>query len=69
MHEAAEDEQLAAYQEALTQLAVEELSPEELASRLRNDERAAPFLEYVKTFDLRCIEVTSVLMRRWAKRR
>jgi hypothetical protein len=68
MSEAEEEEQLAAYQEALTQLAAQQLAPEELADRLRNDERVVPFREYVNTFDLRCVEVASVLMRRWAKR-
>jgi hypothetical protein len=65
-----EDEALAAYQEALLNaMAAPELTADEIARRLADDARATPFREYVATFDLRCIEVTSKLMRRWGERK
>lgn len=63
-----EDDELADYQAALVELMAAELSLDELTRRLRADGRTAPFADYVSAFDPRCVEVTSVLMRRWAYR-
>jgi hypothetical protein len=63
-----EDEELAAFQEALVELMMLELPAPELMQRLRADARTAPFADYAAALDARCVEVTSVLQRRWADR-
>lgn len=68
MSDPEEDAELAAYQDALVELMVLELPAQELERRLRADARTAPFARYVADFDSRCVEVSSVLMRRWADR-
>lgn len=65
-----EEEALAAYQEALLNVMfAPELTADDIARRLADDARATPFRDYVATFDPRCIEVTSKLMRRWGERK
>lgn len=49
-------------------MAEPDLTAEDIARRLAVDRRMAPFAAYVASFDLRCIEVTSRLMRRWGTR-
>jgi hypothetical protein len=68
MNRPEEDDALAAYQDALVELMIEELPADELARRLRADARTAPFARYVASFDPRCVEVTAALMRRWGDR-
>ncbi|MGZ3437927.1 MAG: hypothetical protein ACXVDD_00335 [Polyangia bacterium] len=63
-----EDGALAAFQDALVELMVQELPAPELARRLRADARAAPFADYVAALDTRCVELVSLLQRRWADR-
>jgi hypothetical protein len=63
-----EDDVLAAFQDALVELMMQELPAHELLRRLRADARGAPFADYVAALDARCVEVTSLLMRRWADR-
>ena len=63
-----EDEALAAFQDALVERMMQELPAAELARQLRADPRCVPFADYVAALDPRCVEVTSLLMRRWADR-
>jgi hypothetical protein len=60
-----EDDRLAAFQALLSEVMYEELRPDEIADRLRSDERGAPYRDYIDRFDPRCVEVTNFLMRRW----
>lgn len=65
----AEDDELAAFQEALLACSAEpELDAAERMRRLAADPRSAPFAGYVARFDGRCVDVTSMLMQRWGER-
>jgi hypothetical protein len=61
--------ELASYQEALVEILLLDLAPAEQHRRLLEDPRARPFFAYVQSIELRCLEVTSALMKRWALRR
>ena len=69
MNTAIEDDTLAAFQAALSELLLLDLPADEKARRLATDPAFAPFRAYVLAFDLRLIESTSVLCRSHARRR
>jgi hypothetical protein len=64
-----EDEALARFQAALTEVLGGDAAPEARVWRLGCDARAAPFGAYVAGFELRCVEVAAALHRRWSVRR
>jgi hypothetical protein len=64
-----EEAELAAYQEALVETLLLALPPDEQLRRLAADPRTQPFADYVRSFDRRCLEAMSLLMRRWGDRR
>jgi hypothetical protein len=68
MAEPLEDDELAAFQEALSEVLLLPLPPAEQVRRLREDKRTAPFRGYVAQLDLRCVEMMSLQHRRWAQR-
>jgi hypothetical protein len=64
-----EDTELARFQTLLLELLDTELSPHEIHRRLLDHEAAAPFRDYVRNFEPRCIEIGSLLVRKWGVRR
>lgn len=63
-----EDLELAAFQDALVATMAEKIDEPRRRQQLAADPRAAPFREYVASFDARCVEVTALLMQRWGER-
>jgi hypothetical protein len=69
MHGSLPDEdELARYQAALTELFTQDLPPEAIAARLQSDDAFAPFRRYVETFPLHLIASVGMLQRRWGRR-
>ena len=62
------DERLAAFQAALAELFARELAAEEILAALATDPAFAPYRDYVRAFEPRLIEATSMLSRRWGQR-
>jgi hypothetical protein len=58
---------LEAYQDALAAALVELDDPRAIKARLLADAACAPFAAYVATFDLRALEVSARLAKRWRK--
>lgn len=59
-----EDDALADFQAALVAaMAAPGLSADDIARRLRDDARTAPFAGYVASLEPRCLEVTAALMQ------
>jgi hypothetical protein len=65
----ANDETLAAYQAALSELLLLDLPAEDKARRLATDAAFAPYRAYVMSFDLRLLETLTVLSQAHARRR
>ncbi|MDI1476419.1 hypothetical protein [Polyangium sp. y55x31] len=64
-----DDPELAAYQAALLELLEQGLDAAELSARAREDPALAPFREYIDRFDPRCVEIATVLVKAWGRRR
>jgi len=64
-----DDHHLADYQAALLELLEEGLDAAELAARACEDPALAPFAHYIARFDARCVEVSTVLVKAWGRRR
>jgi hypothetical protein len=65
----AEEEALAAFQTALSELVALDLPAAETARRLATDPAFAPHRAYVTSFDLRLLESLTVVSRAHARRR
>ena len=57
---------LEGYQRALAAALTELDDPAQIRDRLLADPACAPFAAYVATFDLRALEVSARLAKRWA---
>lgn len=64
-----EDEELARYQALLLELLDAELPPNEVIRRLLEDDATIPFRDYVRSFEPRCIEIATILVKKWGVRR
>jgi|SoiMethySBSTD1v2_1073268.scaffolds.fasta_scaffold1833508_2 hypothetical protein len=64
-----EDAQLARFQAVLLDLLDSELSPREIRERLLEHEAVAPYRDYVRGFEPRCLEIGSRLVKQWGVRR
>jgi len=63
------DAALASYQKALLELFAGDLTDAERQERLRTDPAFQPYQDYIASFDPRCTEVASELVRKWSVRR
>ena len=64
-----EDGELARFQALLLDLLMQELPADEVARRLAADEASRPFADYVRSFDLRAVEVAARITKQFGKRR
>ena len=63
------DDELAALQDALSELFYARLPPEEVARRLATDPAFAAYRSWVTSFDERLIAAQNATVRTWAVRR
>jgi len=63
------DEELAALQDALSELFYAQLAPSEVARRLATDPAFDAHRAWVASFEERLIEVQNATVRSWAERR
>ncbi len=68
MDELLEDLELAAFQTLLLDHLERGTSPEALVAHLSEHPDAIAFADYIATFDPRCVEVASRIVRKWAVR-
>jgi hypothetical protein len=64
----ADIDQLGEFQAQLLELLAQDLSPEALQHRLREDHAFAAFRTYVNGFEPRMLEVAALLVKKWGKR-
>lgn len=62
------DDELAAFQALLLDHLERGTDPELLQRALLEDPRAAPFSDYVRSFEPRCLEIAARIVQKWASR-
>jgi hypothetical protein len=62
------DDELAAFQALLLDRLERGVPPDQLKAELLAHPAAAPFRDYVESFEPRCLEVASHIVKKWAVR-